>query len=151
MKKNNYNVNKFVEASQKERIMLRKLALRLGATMISAPHNCQYDAVYERNDTVSIVESKIRTFDSDKYNTVLIERGKYTSLMQNFWDKRCDKVLYICFYTDGFAYVFNLAKMNEPFWQDERHVKTTMGNNKKVDKVVGYLNPMFATKINLNI
>ena len=129
---------RFQEASEKERILIRQLADLLGVQFIPAPEKCRYDAVFERDGVVSIVEAKVRSFPHDRYETALLEKAKFDGLISYLDGNMCHKALYVSFYTDDVALVWNLQKI-EPKWTNGEFVKTTMGNRSKKEKIVAYL------------
>lgn len=141
--------NKFSNASDIERALAKKLATQLGCEFVGTPYKCGYDAVFAKDGLVSVVECKVRTFESDRYDTSIIEKKKYDDLMTYLDGRLCQKILYVMFFTDDVAIVWNLEK-TDVNWTTDPFVKTTMGDRSKVDKLVSYLPNDKGTKIQLN-
>lgn len=146
MKRKNANSNKFTNASGVERDLAKKLADQLGCQFVSAPHKCGYDAVFEKDGMISVVECKVRTFPHNQYDTSIIEKKKFDNLMTYVDGKLVTKILYIMFFSDDVALVWNLSNVDAK-WTNDDFVKTTMGDRSKVSKEVAYLSNESATKI----
>lgn len=134
------NLNLFHTAGQNERARISILCRRLGLEYISMPSSCKYDAlVSDGNETVAIIESKVRQFKHDKFDSTLIEKKKYDDLLNRYFQNECHKVLYVEFYSDQVARIFSLGKIQEPKWSKKDLNNTTMGSNDFYSKEVGYL------------
>lgn len=78
---------------------------------------CQY--VYERFDcmttgvtgNIAIFEIKDRKISSDKYDTILFEKGKYDAMMDSYRNSGYTPY-YVIFYTDCY-YVFPVSKIKD--------------------------------------
>lgn len=149
MKKRQQNGYKFEQAGAVERDLAKKLAKILDCQFVPAPQLCNYDCVFEKNGIISIVECKVRTFEHDRYDTCLIERPKHEKLLSFLYNNQCHKVLYIMFYSNNVALVWNLANHQEPMWHEGEFVKTTMGDRTGKQKTVAYLNVKDARMIDL--
>lgn len=147
-RKQNPNAAKFAAASQIERVLGKQLADLLGCNFIGAPEKCHYDAVFAKDNVVSVVEFKVRTFAHNKYDSGMIEKPKYENLLAKIDNNMCHKSLYIMFYSDGYAAIWNLSKIT-PHWFKEDFVKTTMGDRSKKTKTVANLPLSSATLIKL--
>lgn len=141
--------NKFSKASDIERALAKKLATQLGCEFVGTPYKCGYDAVFAKDGLVSVVECKVRTFESTRYDTSIIEKKKYDDLMTYLDGRLCQKILYVMFFSDNTALIWNLSNV-DPKWTNADFVKTTMGDRSKVDKRVAYLDNETAIKIELN-
>jgi hypothetical protein len=82
------------------------------------------------------------------YDELLIEKDKYDALI-----KRSEEFgttpIYINSTPEG-IFVFNLAKLHEPQWEDKGGMPTTshFSDRRKIVKTVGFLPVYLATKIN---
>ncbi len=89
------------------------------------------------------IELKCRT---SHYDTLLIEKAKYDFLMQRA-QRFGTRPFYINSTPKG-IYVFNLSKMEEPNWENQRMPRTSHFEDKNlIVKCVGFLNTSKGTKI----
>lgn len=144
----NPNAGKFAAASAQERVLGKQLADMLGCTFIGAPEKCHYDAVFAKDDVVSVVEFKVRTFPHNRYDSGMIEKDKFNNLLAKLDGNMCHRALYVMFFSDGIALVWNLSKVS-PNWFKEDFVKTTMGDRSKKTKTVANLPNSDATLIRM--
>ena len=100
--------NPFTEAGETERVFLKRLAKKLSCNHILMPSKCKYDALLEKNRKIYVTEAKVRNFNSDKYDSAMIEKNKYDSLMTLVAEYHAHEALYVFFFTDNKALVFNL-------------------------------------------
>ena len=112
------STNPFQDAGNIERCHLRRLATALNCNCIVMPSNCSYDALFEKDEIVMCIESKVRHFASDKYDSAMLEQDKYDKLMGLLAKFNCHKVMYVFFFTDGKALMFNLKKIT-PKWEEK--------------------------------
>lgn len=138
--------NKFNDAGAIERKKLSELASKIDINcMVMMPEFCVFDAISNRGDKVIAFEAKCRNAKSDRYDDLVLEKDKYDSLMDVLSDHIADMVFYVNFFTDGAAYLWNIRKIQALLkdgaiiWRQEPFVKTTMGNEQKVMKIVCYL------------
>ena len=66
-------------------------------------HDCNVDT----KDKSFVVEIKVRTPDHDRYKTVILKKAKYEHLMSGVGEGFTP--LYVNFYADGVAAIWNLA------------------------------------------
>ena len=69
----------------------------------------RHDCNVETKTKSFVVEIKVRTPAHDKYSTVIIKRAKYDYLMSGITDGFIP--LYVNFYSDNTAVIWNLAKV----------------------------------------
>lgn len=144
-------MNYFNAAGDRERILLRLLSEKFQMdAFIPMPESCRFDALASKSDKVAILEAKVRQLRHDKWDSTLIEKAKYSDLLNRLYKDECHKALYVEFYIDGFARVYNLAKIDEPKWIRQSLNKTTMGDNETIDKLVGYIDYENALLINIS-
>lgn len=55
------------------------------------------------------IELKVREVPSDKYETILLENDKLKNLKTHYQDRICK---YVCFYTDGVFFCYNLSAID---------------------------------------
>ena len=90
--------------------------------------------VYNKN---YIMELKNREFPPERYNGSFIEKIKYDYLVNNCGDKIPG---YVCRFTDGSYWAWNLKKVSEPIWRVQMLPKNSnFGDKTKVPKDVGDL------------
>ena len=82
-----------------------------------------------------IAEVKVREYPITAYSGWLIEKDKYDYLMSQA--NKFDKVLYICFHSDGIQ-VWNLKNVAEPTWNEQELPRNNQSDVTKV-KVAGDL------------
>lgn len=109
----------YIKASLRERILLSELIkVRPDLCVISTTgvdRFDSYDALIASGNSVCMVETKTRMYDSTTYDTWMIEKAKYDYLMLHY--KITGKIpLYICFHSNAYQ-IWNLATATEPIWQ----------------------------------
>ena len=127
--------NPFEAASDIEREHLKKLAFKLNCNHILMPSKCKYDSLFEKNKKIYSVEAKVRACSSGRYDSAMIEKNKYDSLMSLVADYHCDEALYVFFFTDKKALVFDLRNIH-PVWERMDLVKNTVRDNGTVSKTI---------------
>ncbi len=128
----------FKIAGDTERTMLGRLANTLGCKYIITPSKCPYDSLFEKKGVTAMVESKVRSFDSEKYDTAMIERHKYESLMELLRKHHSNKAWYVFFFNDNKALIFNLKNIS-PVWESRNLKRNTVISSLYVEKEVYYI------------
>ena len=115
------------------------------------------DVFWTKNGKKNVGEIKYRINYASTSSTidegVMIEKIKYDALM-SYYHTQGIQPYYISFFKDDKAIIFDLSKIDKPNWVEEKNKfpKTTMGESigdkKKVPKVVGYLKLELGKKIN---
>jgi len=119
---------------KKEEQMIQELN---GSVFSSDPLNKTIDQmdridVYNKN---YIMELKNREFPPERYNGSFIEKIKYDYLVKNCGDKIPG---YVCRFTDGSYWAWNLKKVSEPIWRVQMLPRNSnFGDKTKVPKDVG--------------
>lgn len=150
MAKIGFSSDPFDAAGHVERTQLKKLADKLGVDQcVMAPKKCPYDAVFEKDGVVSVIEAKVRSLYSDAFEDLMIEKPKFDSLINILKTNMAHKILYVNFFKDGYAIVHNLAKMTPTFVKQEL-VKQTMGDHRTISKEVAYLPVSLGMKIKID-
>jgi hypothetical protein len=134
-------MDEFEKASTTERGQLDMLAYYLGCCFVPTPTRkmCCIDGFFYKNGKTYAVEAKVRTCRYDRYDSILLEKQKYRNMMNTIIDNDlADEMLYVQFFKDGIVVIFNL-NTGDWKWQYEMHNKTSVVDNGKVMKEVGYL------------
>lgn len=140
----------FQQASLREREQLVRLAYTIGAhAFYIQPSRSPYDFTIVKGETIDILEAKFRNCAHDKYPTTMIELEKYNRIKGLWKDKMCTRALYVEFFTDDIALIYNLATVEPKEWVRQKLVKNTAVDNGKIVKVVGFLEKEKAVKIKL--
>lgn len=130
--------NPFEKAGDIERCMLGRLADRLGCKFITLPSKCPYDSLFEKEGITAMVESKVRSCSSDRYDSAMLEKHKYESLMNLLSKHHSNKAWYVFFFNDNKAIIFNLKNIN-PVWETKSLMKNTVVNKGYVEKEICYI------------
>jgi hypothetical protein len=119
------NSNKFNEAGELEREFIIKIAKILNVEYTLTNSSCAYDAVFVKDGITSMVESKVRYFHSGTFESAMIEKEKYDNLLKLQKQNGATKVLYIFFFNDNKALIFNLNNIT-PVWEEKELNKNTV-------------------------
>jgi hypothetical protein len=145
------NQDTFYSAGERERHLLQHLAYTTGIDfIIMTMERCQYDALaVTPKGKIVMFEAKVRQCEHDRYDSTLIEYPKYADLLMRWTKDECALPVYVEFYSDGFARMYNLAKIVDLEWRDKRLNRTTYGDNGDVSKRVAYIDYSNGTLVKL--
>lgn len=143
--------NFFQRASIIERDYLSALAMKLKIdSYYPQPNLSPFDCIFIKGEITSAIESKVRNYYADDFDTTLIEKGKYDSLMKILQGKLVSRVLYVEFFQkDKMCLIYNLSKIPELEWKSEDFVKNTVVDRGKISKIVGYVPKSLCTPMNI--
>jgi hypothetical protein len=133
--------DKFQWASIKERLLLTQWKRKHDSVRINKFSEEQgydgWDAMITINGTKYLVEAKVRSYEFKKYPDSILEKDKYTMLLEAS-QKQNLTPLYIVFYEDA-VFGWDLSKKTYLF-SKKKLPATTMGDNQFITKIQTNLN-----------
>jgi hypothetical protein len=97
-----------------------------------------YDAFIKKNNKTIWIEVKVRQNTSDKYPDYLLEQAKYNNITKRFTSPN-DQILYINFFTDNTAIIFNLTNRKIKWFTKFLPHHTTANFKKFIPKIITFL------------
>lgn len=141
--------NPFKTAGNIERLYITKLAEKLEVTNYILTHEkCSYDALFSKNDVLMLIEAKVRKCDSLRYDSAMIEKNKYDRLITLLNEYHAHKAIYVFFFNDNKALLFNLKHIT-PVWSQMNLYRNTVQDSVIDSKTIYNIPFEQGTMINL--
>ncbi len=133
-------------SDDKGKEIIKQLFSQVNVPVILTDYRYEYyDCSWYWNNKLNFGEIKYRNFNSNKYDTILLEKKKYDNLMK-FEDDNNIGIYYISIYEDN-IYFFNLRKIIPNITTIKCPETTDFNNNEKIKKEVILLPKCQASKI----